>query len=281
MIPVWIRFSTICICFSTSTSRSAACTTSSTPSRSAASCAPVCMSMKNGLFRVFSTRATRGFAGAAFCGGAARCTTASSDATHGDARAVRFRVVMRSPSRCGTGVRRFLSSESTSTAAMITTPITICCRNDEMPSRFRPLRSTPMMSAPISVPPSVPEPPMQAGAADHGRGDRVELVHHARDGLRRVEARGQQHGGHGARHPGQHVDHRLVEAHGHAGEPRRLLVAADRVDVAAEARAREHEVRDGVDDDGDEDRRRDHRAARPVASAAEGLRRSPRSAGRR
>ena len=58
--PVWIRFSTICICFSTSISRSAACTWSVTPRRSAASCAPRRMSTKNGWFSVLSTNATVG-----------------------------------------------------------------------------------------------------------------------------------------------------------------------------------------------------------------------------
>src|SRR6185295_1425447 len=58
--PVWIRFSTICICFSTSISRSAACTCSVTPRRSAASCAPRRMSTKYGWFSVFSTSATVG-----------------------------------------------------------------------------------------------------------------------------------------------------------------------------------------------------------------------------
>src|SRR5262245_30040529 len=57
-------FSTICICFSTSISRSAACTCSVTPSRSAASCAPRRMSTKNGWFSVFSTSATVGLLGA-------------------------------------------------------------------------------------------------------------------------------------------------------------------------------------------------------------------------
>ena len=61
-MPVWIMFSTICICFSTSISRSAACTCSVTPSRSAASCAPRRMSTKNGWFSVFSTSATVGLA---------------------------------------------------------------------------------------------------------------------------------------------------------------------------------------------------------------------------
>src|SRR5947209_7815951 len=53
-------FSTICICFSTSISRSAACTCSVTPRRSAASCAPRRMSTKNGWFSVLSTSATVG-----------------------------------------------------------------------------------------------------------------------------------------------------------------------------------------------------------------------------
>src|SRR5687767_13635405 len=53
-------FSTICICFSTSISRSAACTCRVTPSRSAASCAPRRMSTKKGWFSVLSTSATVG-----------------------------------------------------------------------------------------------------------------------------------------------------------------------------------------------------------------------------
>src|SRR6185369_3830068 len=52
-----------------------------------------------------------------------------------------------------------LSMESTSTAVMITTPITICWKNEDVPRRFSPLRSTPMMRAPIRVPCSVPTPP--------------------------------------------------------------------------------------------------------------------------
>src|SRR5262245_26505091 len=59
-MPVWIRFSTICICFSTSISRSAACTCSVTPRRSAASCAPRRISTKKGWLSVLSTSATVG-----------------------------------------------------------------------------------------------------------------------------------------------------------------------------------------------------------------------------
>src|ERR1041385_125290 len=61
-MPVWIMFSTICICFSTSISRSAACTCSVTPRRSAASCAPRRISTKNGWFSVLRTSAMVGFA---------------------------------------------------------------------------------------------------------------------------------------------------------------------------------------------------------------------------
>ena len=60
LMPVCSRFSMICICRSTSISRSAAWTTRSTPSFFAASSAPRCMSLKKGLFSVLSTNATRG-----------------------------------------------------------------------------------------------------------------------------------------------------------------------------------------------------------------------------
>ena len=76
----------ICICLSTSTSRSAACTTRSTPSRVAASWAPFCMSMKKGLFSVLSTRATRGLRGARRL--PARASLAAAEARgRGDERA--------------------------------------------------------------------------------------------------------------------------------------------------------------------------------------------------
>ena len=94
----------------------------------------------------------------------------------------------------------------------------------------------------------------QAGAADHGGGDRVELVVDAGDRLRRVEPRGQHDRGNRAHQPRHAVDHRLVEADRDARQARRFFVAADRVDVAAERRPREHEMRGGVDD-----RHRDHR----------------------
>src|SRR5438445_13439031 len=60
-----------CICLSTSTPRSAACTVRFTPRRLAASCAPFSMSMKKGLLRVLRTSATRGASASAFDEGGA------------------------------------------------------------------------------------------------------------------------------------------------------------------------------------------------------------------
>src|SRR6059058_6261806 len=59
--PRWTRFSTICSCAFGSISRSGASTTSVSPRLSAAACAPLTMSTKNGLFIVFGTSATTGF----------------------------------------------------------------------------------------------------------------------------------------------------------------------------------------------------------------------------
>ena len=67
----------------------------------------------------------------------------------------------------------------------------------------------------------------------------------------------------------------------HAGEPRRLLVAADRVDVAAEARAGQDEVGGDVDGQREQDRHRDHRGRARWRALRKPARRSRRSAGRR
>ena len=84
------------------------------------------------------------------------------------------------------------------------------------------------MSAPISVPPSVPDAAEQARAADHRRRDGVELVHHPGDGLRGVQPRGQQSPPRPRwSRPESDVDHRLVEPHADARQPGRFLVAAD------------------------------------------------------
>ena len=63
--------------------------------------------------------------------------------------------------------------------------MTTCWTNGDTPSRFRPLRSTPMISTPTSVPAIEPTPPERLRAADDDRGDRVELVAEAGAGLRR------------------------------------------------------------------------------------------------
>ena len=113
-----------------------------------------------------------------------------------------------------------------------------------------------MISAPTRVPPSEPSPPIRLVPPITDRGNRVELVHHAGDRLRGVEPRGQHDRGDGAHHAGHAVDRRLVKPHGDAGQARRLLVAADRVDIAAEGGARQHEMRHGVDQQHHDHRRR-------------------------
>ena len=89
---VWIRFSMICICLSTSTSRSAACTTRVMPSRSASACAPRCISMKKGLFRVLSTRATVGFAASPSFAAGARLQAMSTATTQHSRAGIRERI---------------------------------------------------------------------------------------------------------------------------------------------------------------------------------------------
>ena len=236
--------------------------------RSAASCAPRCMSRKNGWFSVFSTNATRGFAPSVVAGCAVAARSPAPAATT-RIPAVTRRIGLLAPSRRRLSARRRLSVMSTSTATMITTPITTCWKNDDTFSRFSPLRSTPMISAPIERAAERALAAEQARAADDGGGDRVELVHDAGDRLRRVRA------ARSARPPpaalisaGHAVDHRLVaaaRARPTAGSPprcRRSRRRSGRTRVRAE-----HDVRDGVDGQRDEHRRGHHRRTRPVASA--------------
>ena len=120
----------------------------------------------------------------------------------------------------------------------------ICWRNDETPSRFSPFRNTPMSRAPISVPASVPCPPMQTGAADHRGGNRVELIRDARDRLRRVQPGRQHHGRHRAGAARKQVNQRLVEADIDARQMRGLFVAAHGVGVKSKPRPRQQQLRD-------------------------------------
>ena len=82
----------------------------------------------------------------------------------------------------------------------------------------------------------------QADTADHCRGDRIELVHFARQGRCRVQARGHEHRRSARHQTREGIDGDLVAADGNAREPGRLLVAADRIGVSAELGSGQHEV---------------------------------------
>src|SRR5260221_574170 len=107
-MPVWIMFSTICICFSTSISRSAACTCRLTPSRSAASCAPRRMSTKKGWFSVLSTSATVGLSEFVVAGPRLHDTDATA-ATRMRAKVLFITTLRQCPPSGGPALRPMLS----------------------------------------------------------------------------------------------------------------------------------------------------------------------------
>ena len=86
------------------------------------------------------------------------------------------------------------------------TPVTTVCHSCATDMMRRPLVSTLMMKAPMIVPRIVPVAAEQRGAADHHRGDRVELVALAERRLRRIQARGDQQAGEAADGAAQRVD---------------------------------------------------------------------------
>src|SRR5689334_259420 len=98
-----------------------------------------------------------------------------------------------------------------------------------------------------------------SAAADHHGGNRIKLLHLAERGLTRDHTRRQDHARHTREQPAgdvyQHLIFRDVDAREHGC----FLVAAHRVDVAAEARAAENHVREQERDYGD-DRRNGERS---------------------
>ena len=127
--------------------------------------------------------------------------------------------------------------------ATMITPLSTSWTLLSMLLSWRMLPRKPKISTPTSVPADAPLAAHQAGAADHHGGDRVELepvagVRLALQVLRHVE-----HAGQAREHARERVDRDLHPVDGDAREPRRLLVAADGVDVAAEGRACEQRQR--------------------------------------
>src|SRR5438132_13311057 len=94
----------------------------------------------------------------------------------------------------------------------------------------------------------------QRGAADHRRGDRLELEALARDRLRCHQTRGEDEGGNADAEAADRIDREGDELDIDAGCPRRFAIAADRIDVASEARIGERDPRNDRDDCQDEHR---------------------------
>src|SRR6267378_3873818 len=96
----------------------------------------------------------------------------------------------------------------------------------------------------------------ERGPTDHRRGDSVELVAHSQTRLARADARGDDQAGQSGEHAGVGVDEDLVATYVDAGDPGRLLVAADGVDVFSELGPGVEDVRHEGHDDQDQDRDR-------------------------
>ena len=92
------------------------------------------------------------------------------------------------------------------TARMMIEPVTTVCHSCATDRMRRPLASTLMMSAPISVPMIVPRPPRERRAADDHRRDGVEFVALAERRLGGIEARGNQQAGDAADAAGERID---------------------------------------------------------------------------
>ena len=122
-----------------------------------------------------------------------------------------------------------------------------------------------MTSAPEQRPGDGADAAGQRRAADHRRGDDVELVERAQRIGRGIEARRRDRRGDGAERAHQHEDLDRHPARIDAGQFRRFGIAAHGEDVAAEAGARGDEGHD--DADAERDQHRDGDAVRDEQAA--------------
>ena len=108
-----------------------------------------------------------------------------------------------------------------------------------------PLSMTRMIAEPMTMPSTVPSPPRSEHAAEHGRRDRVELVGDAHLLRHLADVGGVADAGDAARaRPRSRRSSVSTRLHGDARVLRRVAVAADGVDVAAEHREVQHVGRD-------------------------------------
>ena len=107
-------------------------------------------------------------------------------------------------------------------------PLRSCCSEKVRLLRTKTLVSVVKISTPRTVPTMVPRPPDEQGAADHHRGDRVELVQLAVGGATGAGSGHEQQGCDSAAQAEQHVEQHGVPLDVDAGQPGGLRVAADR-----------------------------------------------------
>src|SRR2546428_4327650 len=100
-------------------------------------------------------------------------------------------------------------------------------------------------------------PAGQRCAAQHYRGNGIELEPDSRGRLRRVQPAGQDDRARGGYDPADHIHQGLVRGNVYAGQPRGLFVAADRIDVTAHHSLGEDHIRRQEDQHHDEYRDRD------------------------
>ena len=127
---------------------------------------------------------------------------------------------------------------------MMTTPTAMNCQNGLMAMITRPLASTAMISAPISVPDHRAGAAKERCAADDDGGNRIEQ--HGLPGVGRAVGKAQvvQEAGEGRKEGRDKIDRGERAHYRNAGTQRCLLVAANRIGVQSELGAREREMGD-------------------------------------
>ena len=125
-----------------------------------------------------------------------------------------------------------------------TAPITTIVASPLTPVSARPFLSSWIRITPSTVPSDAAGAAEDAGAAEHHRGDHVELEAGAHVGARGADPRDEDVAGEPRHQAGEGVDRELVAVDRDAGEARRELVVADRVERAAEGRVRQHDRRE-------------------------------------
>ena len=143
---------------------------------------------------------------------------------------------------------------SKSTATMMKVPTKVPCQNGLMPSSVRLLRMISISAAPTTAPNAVPEPPIRlappmttAAMTISSMPVPMPVVMVPSQPTCRMPAIP-------AIERREHVDADLDAAHRHAGQHRRLLVAADGEDVPAPARPAEGEAEEQREDGEDDGR---------------------------